>query len=149
MAFEVQVNGLRKRIADMEEMIGYRAIDMVNELSGIGEAQAKALAPVQSGELRESIHMQAAKIEGDEVVGSFGTNCDHAVFAEYGTGQRGMSGLTANGQPKDPDESVTYTETWPGMEARPYMYPASQLLAEVADDVRTKYAKKIVGGENA
>ena len=147
MGFQIQLNGLKKRISDMEEMAGYRAMDMVNELTGIGEAQAKALAPVDYGELRESIHMTAARITDEGIVeGSFGTNCDHAIFMEYGTGQKGIAGIVTNGQEKDP-EDVAHREDWPGVPAQPYMYPATKLVMEASADIHEKYKKKFIEGK--
>ena len=46
MGIEINLNGLKKRIAGMEAAVESIAVDMVNELSEIGAAQARALAPV-------------------------------------------------------------------------------------------------------
>lgn len=146
--FSAQIEGFRKRIQANIDQAGNTAIDMVNELTNLGEAQAKANAQVDSGELRASIHMKPAEIEGGEVEGSWGTNNDHAIFNEYGTGQRGESGIVGNGLEKDPDSSVSYSQDWKGMRAFPFMYPASKLVAEEMPNILEKYAGKFLKGDN-
>lgn len=146
MGFDIQLNGLRKRIQSMQEMAGHIAIDIVNELSEIGEAQAKGLAQVDTGEMRAATHIEPAKIEDGIVKGGFYNNSDHAIFVEYGTGQRGVSGEVANGQEKDPDASISYRADWKGMRAYPFFYPASKLVAEAMPEVLEKYGTKLMGG---
>lgn len=53
------------------------------------QKNAKYLAPVgEMGELRNSIK-EDGEINGDEINCKVYTNCDHAVYPEFGTGQRG------------------------------------------------------------
>ena len=80
-------------------------------------AQAKMLAPRDTGDLAGSIHMAVNK-EGNEVIGKVYTNNDHAVFNEFGTGIRGASSNV------EAPVSLTYKADWPGMYAQPFMYPA-------------------------
>lgn|GEM_PF-1572494 len=150
MGIEINLNGLKKRIAGMEAAVESIAVDMVNELSEIGAAQARALAPVDSGELRESIHEGVGlsnKPEDGTIVGGYRTNSDHAVYPEYGTGQGGISGAVANGQEKDPETGITYREDWKGMPAQPYMYPSAKEVEKSLPDVLKKYGEKLVGGD--
>jgi len=150
VGIEINLNGLKKRIAGMEAAVESIAVDMVNELSEIGAAQARALAPVDSGELRESIHEGVGlsnKPEDGTIVGGYRTNSDHAVYPEYGTGQGGISGAVANGQEKDPETGITYREDWKGMPAQPYMYPSAKEVEKSLPDVLKKYGEKLVGGD--
>ncbi len=69
------------------------------------------------GELRRSIQVRASR-SGDATVVEIYTACDHAVYVEFGTGQRG-------------DPSVAHRTGWAGMPAQPYLRPA------VDDNVKT------------
>lgn len=152
MGIEMNLNGLRKRIAGMEAAAEGIATDMVNELSEIGAAQARALAPRDSGELVESIHEGVGLSEKPEegtIMGGYRTNSDHAVYVEYGTGQGGMSGAVANGQAKDPETGISYREDWQGMPAQPYMYPSAKVIEEELPGVLDKYGKQLVGGDGS
>ncbi|MFD1954297.1 HK97-gp10 family putative phage morphogenesis protein [Paenibacillus thailandensis] len=70
----------------------------VNQALKIGVAQgakkvagdAKMLAPVNDGELRNSIN-DDVKVEGDKIVGEVYTNAEHAPYVEFGTGPVGMA----------------------------------------------------------
>lgn len=151
MGIEINLNGLKKRIAGMEAAAESIAVDLVNELSEIGAAQARALAPADSGELRESIHEGVGLSEKPEegtIAGGYRTNSDHAVYLEYGTGQGGISGAVANGQEKDPETGITYREDWKGMPAQPYMYPSAKAVEEELPGILAKYGEKLVGGDN-
>ena len=147
MGIEINLNGLKKRIAGMQAASEGIAVDMVNELSEIGAAQARALAPVDSGELRESIHESQVVQNDGEVTGGYRTNSDHGVYLEYGTGQGGISGAVANGQEKDPETGITYREDWKGMPAQPYMYPSAKTVEEELPGILEKYGEKLVGGD--
>ncbi len=72
-----------------------------------------------------------ARAEGDGstwVVGTEGV--PYAKFVEYGTGQRGGAGGTYNGLERGPlPEGYAHGVT-PGMEARPYLFPAREAAAE-------------------
>lgn len=48
------------------------------------QKNAKYLAPVEDGELRNSIK-EDGKINGDEINCKVYTNCDHAIYPEFGT----------------------------------------------------------------
>lgn len=52
------------------------------------QKNAKYFAPVKNGELRNSIK-EDGEINGSEIDCKVYTNCDHAVYPEFGTGQRG------------------------------------------------------------
>lgn len=94
------------------------------------EADAKAFIDsnnsIDKGQLKESVHAETADINGLTVEGEIssggnvmGTNVEHAVFIEFGTGQRGIKSPSP---PKSPDD-VHHREDWVGMPAQPFMYP--------------------------
>lgn len=105
----------------------------VNKATQLVHGQAKALAPADTGLLRESIHMQV-KDTGNAVEGRVYTNVEYAAYVEFGTGIKGngtypyqIEGLSLEYKDKgwvyyDEDkEKKIYTT---GQKAQPYMYPA-------------------------
>lgn len=52
------------------------------------QKNAKYLAPVDTGQLRNSIKTKS-QITQDGVEAQVFTNCEHAPYPEFGTGQRG------------------------------------------------------------
>lgn len=100
------------------------------------EARAKAhlreTGAIDTGELLNSVQGQLNSPHSGEV----STSVEYAVFVEYGTGQRGASS-GFEGKP----EGISYTQSWPGMSARPYLTPAVEeagpaFYAEVAEVFR-------------
>ncbi len=79
------------------------------------ETSAKALCPVDTGRLRDSI-TSTVEETGKTVVGTVSPNTDYAAFVEFGTGIAGASSPGAGPGP--------YSPTWAGMVAQPYMRPA-------------------------
>lgn len=98
------------------------------------QGDAKLLAPVDTGRLRNSIQAETKEIGGKEV-GRIFTNLEYAPYVEFGTGQRGEASPSP---PKSPDD-LYYRQDWVGMEAHPYMYPAAKQ--------NEKIVPKIVGDE--
>lgn len=78
--------------------------------------EARQLAPVDTGELVDSISTGAVELVGSAVQGFVEADSPHAAFVEFGTGQRGAASPGAGSGPYNPD--------WPGMAAQPYMRPA-------------------------
>lgn len=98
------------------------------------QGDAKLLAPVDTGRLRNSIQAETKEI-GGKVVGRIFTNLEYAPYVEFGTGQRGEASPSP---PKSPDD-LYYRQDWAGMEAHPFMYPAAKQ--------NEKVVPKIVGEE--
>lgn len=97
------------------------------------QGQAKALVPVDTGNLRGSIHTSVTTT-GNSVVGKIYTNVKYAPFVEYGTGSKG------NGTYPDSSKPLVYRSTpWTytpdgehfyktnGHAAQPFMYPAVKI----------------------
>lgn len=116
---------------------------VLNACKNVVQAEAKLRAPVNDGELRNSIKVRV-KMEGDRAIGEVFTNSDHGSYVELGTGPKGQashSGIS-------PEVSVSYRSSpWYvhedqinvghyhfqkmgefykmyGQPAQPYLYPA-------------------------
>jgi HK97 gp10 family phage protein len=74
--------------------------------------EAEAIVPVDTGELRESGHVEIVSPTSAAVV----FDSEHAAYVEYGTGRRGAASPGAGAGPYDPN--------WPGMVAQPFLRPA-------------------------
>lgn len=77
--------------------------------------EARAIVPVDTGELRDSIDSRVDDT-GTSVYGSVFATAPHAGYVEFGTGVRGMESPGAGPYP--------YNPKWPGMPAQPYLRPA-------------------------
>ena len=103
----------------------------MNKATLLVHGQAKALAPVDTGNLAGSIHPKVL-VQGNLVIGKVYTNLSYAPFVEFGTGNKG-NGTYPNKKLKltyrstpwvyTPDEGETFYRT-EGQVAQPYMYPA-------------------------
>ena len=138
----VTLDGLDKIIAKMEHLSGEKLVGKgLEKTADLVQGEAKLLAPVGSpkyggGDLRDSIKVSDVKDRQIEVF----TNCDHALFNEFGTGTKG-----------DPAVPHTSKEKWVykgtdgsfhtsyGMAPRPFMRPAAEkgrtLIGDVFDEV--------------
>lgn len=105
----------------------------MNKAVKIVHAQAKSLAPVDTGNLAGSIHMETKTIPNG-VQGRVYTNLEYAPYVEFGTGVKGngtykykIEGLNLTYKDKgwcywsDKEDKLIYTK---GQKAQPYMYPA-------------------------
>ena len=135
--------------------------DAMNKATALVHGQAKALAPVDTGQLAGSIHMQV-KDTGAELQGRVYTNAEHAAYVEFGTGITGngtypyeVEGLNLTYRDKgwayyDEDKGEWfYTK---GQEAQPYMYPALKenektITKLFREGVRTKLKQNSRGGQ--
>lgn len=86
------------------------------------EGQAKGLARVDSGEMRDKIDR---KIEGkgSKVTGKVGSPNEHAIYNEFGTGEFAENGAGRKGGwvYKAPDGHFYFTY---GLKPRPFLRPA-------------------------
>lgn len=99
------------------------------------QASAKLLAPVRTGELRNSIKTQVIN-KGGDVRAKVYTNCGHAPYVEFGTGERGMDSNI------DRPDGVSYNPEWKGQTAQPFMTPA-YLHAKNSKEVETEIEKVV------
>lgn len=126
----VNANKLLKRLDNIAEM---DLKSKMTEATKLVHAQAKLLAPVDTGNLAGSIHMEVKK-KGKEMIGRVYTNLQYAPYVEYGTGSTGRGtypyktkGLKLSYRDTPwvytPDGGETFYRT-EGQVAQPYMYPA-------------------------
>jgi HK97 gp10 family phage protein len=114
------------------------------------QADAKRLAPVDTGQLRNSITASVERAPDGDIVGTVGTNAAHAAANEFGSGPVGEA------SPKilPPGMKINYRKTgWVyknlktgnyvytrGQAARPFLYPA---FKQNQDQIRENVAKAI------
>jgi len=100
------------------------------------QGEAKKLAPVNTGELRERIFTSVHR-DGADLVAEVAATAPHSVYVEFGTGPEGQK------SPKDlpPDVNPTYRQDgWvyrredtgefvhtEGQPAKPFLYPAFKM----------------------
>ncbi|HFI0351813.1 TPA: HK97-gp10 family putative phage morphogenesis protein [Streptococcus suis] len=84
------------------------------------EGQAVLLAPADTGGLRDSI---GYKVNESELVAYVGTNCEYAIYVEFGTGEFAENGNGRQGGwvYRTPDGEVHFTY---GMKPRSYLRKA-------------------------
>ena len=117
---------IQARYSKLEQAKG--VAEAVNRAALEVEGQARALAPVDTGALANSITMKPATANSGEITAEVYTDKEYAAFVEYGTGQRGAA--TAQSQPLN--GSIAYGDN-AGQVAQPYMKPA-------LEQVRKRYA---------
>lgn len=136
--------------------------EAMNKATQLVHGQAKNFATSFSdtGNLRASINM-SVKDTGKELQGRVYTNCEYAMYVEFGTGIKGngtypykIEGVTLTYKPKgwayyDEDKGEwIYTK---GQKAQPYMYPAlnmhkKTIKAILKQGVYTKLKENSKGG---
>ena len=99
------------------------------------QKNAKLLCPVDTGELRNSIK-ESGEIVGDDINCQVYTNCDHAPYPEFGTGEQGRESNI------DRPEGVTYKADYSGQTAQPYMTPA-YLHAKNSGEIEQEVIKSV------
>lgn len=99
------------------------------------QKNAKLLAPVDTGHLRNSIKTNSKTTEDGAEAQVF-TNLEYAPYVEFGTGQRGRESNIER-----PD-GVSYNSEWKGQFAQPYLTPA-YLHAKNTEEVEQEVAKSI------
>ena len=96
----------------VEARVTPQVIASVQAACELIQTEAKALCPVDTGALRDSIAI-TLDTSGKTIVGRVGPSMDYAEYVEYGTGKKG-----------DPDAPYGHVMTWPGQRPQPYMRPA-------------------------
>jgi len=99
------------------------------------QKNAKLLAPVDTGQLRNSIKTKS-EVTQDGAKAQVYTNVEHAPYVEFGTGQRGAESNI------DRPEGISYRADWKGQAAQPYMTPA-YLHAKNSDEVEQEIIKSV------
>ena len=105
------------------------------------EGHAVLLAPVDKGGLRDSIGYQ---VNESELVAYIGTNCEYAIYVEYGTGEFAEKGNGRKGGwvYKTPNGEVHFTY---GMSPQPYLRPAFRKNQKAIRDILADYLRELGG----
>ena len=158
---KVSVKGIDSLTQRFNKIANIELKETMNKATQLVHGQAKALAPVDTGQLAGSIHMQV-KDTGKELQGRVYTNVEHAPYVEFGTGITGngtypyeVEGLSLEYRNKawcyfDEDKGEwIYTK---GQEAQPYMYPAMKenektIKNMFREGVKTKLKQNCKGGK--
>lgn len=135
--------------------------DTMVKATTLVQAQAKLLAPKDTGNLAGSIHQNITK-SNDNILGSISTNVRYAPYVEFGTGVKGNG--TYPYKPKNInltyrssgwcyfDESKQELIFTKGQVAQPYMYPALKRNEKAIkqlfkDGVKAKIDSQCKGGK--
>lgn len=101
------------------------------------QKNAKYLAPVKTGQLRNSIKTKSQTTQ-DGAKAQVYTNLEYAPYVEFGTGVRGASSHVE--KPEETD--IHYNARWMGQRAQPYLTPA-YLHAKNTGEVEQEVVKSI------
>lgn len=106
------------------------------------EGQAKSLAPVDSGELRDKID-HSVKKEGTSVVGKVGSSLDYAIYVEYGTGEFASNGAGRKGGWVYKASNGKFYHTV-GQKPQPFLLPAfrrnkQQIQQVISDKYKVRF----------
>ena len=110
----------------------------------IVEASAKALAPVDSGELRDKIDHNVKNTTNGPTA-TIGSPLDYAIYVEYGTGERSENGAGRKGgwSYQTPDGEWHHTN---GMSPQPFLRPAFKRNKDKIREIVGKEFKSKFGG---
>lgn len=108
------------------------------------EGQAKSLAAVKSGELRDKLdHIQ--KENGDDLIGLMGSPNEHAFYVEFGTGEYAENGAGRKGGwvYKAPNGKFYFTR---GQRPQPFLRPAFRRNKQkIIDTIGKEYGVSFKG----
>ena len=156
----VSIKGVDRLTQRFNNIANMELRSEMNKATQLVHGQAKALAPADTGLLRESIHM-SVKDTGKELQGRVYTNVEYAPYVEFGTGIKGngtypyeVEGLNLEYKNKawvyydEDNDTFVYTK---GQKAQPYMYPALKenektIKAIFKQGVQTKLKTNSKGG---
>jgi HK97 gp10 family phage protein len=119
-SINIQVKGvdrLNRKLTLIQGEVPEELRKAMNKAAAVVSASAKALVPVDTGALRNSIHIKKAEAHGDSVTSGVHTSKEYAPYVEFGTGARG-------GSPAATKLGVTFNRHIKGQVAQPYLYPA-------------------------
>ena len=105
------------------------------------ESQAALLVPVDTGALRNSI---GYKVNESELAAYIGTNCEYAIYVEFGTGEFAENGNGRKGGwlYKTPNGEVRFTY---GMPPQPYLRPAFRQNQKAIRDILADCLRELGG----
>lgn len=119
MKFNIEFKGIDEIIAyydKVEKELQEDVKKAINKSVKVVLINAKNSAPVDTGNLRRSIHSEL-NIDKGKIEGKVVTAVDYAPYVEFGTGELGIATNTNSKIP------VTYTKGFNGQVAQPFFYP--------------------------
>lgn len=130
---DIEVKNVDRLLKNLDKIKNIDVRKKVIDATKLVHAQAINLAPVNTGLLRESIHMEV-KEYNNSIVGKVFTNTLYAPYVEFGTGQKGNGQYPYNLKNLQleyrstswvytPDGGDTFYYTI-GQAPQPFMYPA-------------------------
>jgi len=136
--FRFEIIGVRKgkeQLADVGKQIKERSVIALERSAELIKAVARGLVRVRKGTLRDAIEVGETELRPGEVsvtVGVFKPPASrYAAFLEWGTGWRGAgSGLPEASAAAREQAGYEYGDT-PGSTAYPFLFPASEIVAQM------------------
>ena len=128
--FEDNSKKIKKALMEVSEQA-------LEEAALLVEGQAKALAPVGTGELRDKIGHNIKEVNGMKIA-QVGSPLQYAIYVEYGSGEHATNGAGRKGGwvYKGPDGKFYFTR---GMKPQPFLRPAFRR--------NRKQIEQIIGGK--
>ena len=157
----MEIRNLKKALNKFKAIEVMDFKPLVNKALLIVEAEAKALVPVNLGNLRDSIHPEI-KINGESIIGRIYTQTSYAAYVEFGTGIKGngtypymIDGLSLEyrNTPWSYEPEGGGDRIWTaGQVAQSFMYPAlknneKKILKLTQDEIRIMLIKITGGGK--
>lgn len=112
-------------------------LDAVGAAGRAVEEEAKAICPVDTGVLRDSIASRVDQATNSVYATVYAT-APYAGYVEFGTGIRGAESDGAGPYP--------YNPKWPGMAAQPFLRPALDTRRQEIKDAFLQFGGVYLGG---
>ena len=151
-SFRIYIDNADKVAKKLRKLSDIETENIISRATGFCHGQAKEMCPVDTSNLKESIHMKF-KEDGKNSVGKVYTNVKYAAFVEFGTGKKGEGSYEYEDKLS---EKLEYKqEAWKtgfgwtnGQVAQPYMYPAlnksiEYMMKLMGEDFKKEIDKKI------
>ena len=138
---EIKINGLDEIISKYRQLNSNVDNILQNAMLKAGQqiqASAKLLCPVDTGELRNSINV--IKLENGV---SVGTNCEYAIYQEFGTGSKGNPAVPHTTKQKWTYYSGGRFYTTSGNYPQPFLQPA---FLENRDNIKAVIIAELQSG---
>ncbi|MDY7044428.1 HK97 gp10 family phage protein [Virgibacillus sp. M23] len=127
-AFEDNSKKIKREIFDTSEA------GMESALLAV-EGQAKLLAAVgATGEMRDKIGHSITKEGSNRLSGQVGTNVEHAIYVEFGTGEFAENGAGRKGGWAYQDPSGEWFFTY-GQAPQPFLRPAFRMSKKSVEQI--------------
>lgn len=158
----VKIKNAERLLKKFDEIGNMNVKKVIRDCTLIVEAQAKELCPVDTGDLRGTIHPEVKQTD-KEVYGRVYTQKWYAPYVEFGTGPKGngtypyqIKGFTLKYRDTkwcyptfDGGRELKYIWTR-GQKAQPFMYPALEMnkkhIQKKIDNAIKEHISKSCGG---